>query len=260
MKSRREVMKVLFRLVIVLGIVIVVLIVGRNHIVKFAVEKGAEMSMGLPLKIQSVDVGLKNTRFGIAELTIYNPKGFPEEMMFYAPEILVDYDLNAMLKGKVHLEDVRLNFDRLVIVKNEKGLTNIEALRPKANESSPEKVEEKSKKEEGKKAPDIRIDHLSVKVGKVIYKDDSKGGEPIVKEYNVNFSEELNDIGNRNMAWIIMLVTQKVLTQSALRSLVDVNMDMFKETLEIPDSALDTLKGTAETLKNTLKLPFGKKP
>lgn len=253
-------MKTLFRLFIVLAIVIVVLVAGRNPIAKFVIEKGVEMSTGLPLKIKAVYLGLKTSRLGITDLHIYNPKGFPEELMFSAPEILVDYDLDAMIKGKVRLEDVRLDFDRLVIVKNEKGLTNIEVLQPKAKEASTGKPEERPNGQEGKKTPDIQIDHLFVKVGKVIYKDYSRGGEPDVKEYNVNLSEEFNNIGNKNMRWLIMFVVQKALMRTTLRSLVDLNVDMFKETLDIPNSALDALKGTAETLKNTLQLPFEKKP
>lgn len=246
-----------FRIIIVFAVIVGILVVGKNFIAKFAVEKGVYAATGLPLKIKKFNVGLITTNIGIRDLNLFNPKGFPKEVMFHAPEIFVDYDLGAFIRGKIHLEDIRLDFDQFVIVKNKEGKTNIEVLKPK-------KAEEKPKKEKGKKMPDIQIDHLLVKVGKIVYKDYSGEGEPSVKEFKVNLSEEFNDVTNKNMNWVILVVANKAIMKTTLSSLAGFNMDVFKGVSEVSEKAVETLKGTAETLKGTaetlkekLKLPFG---
>jgi len=265
-------MKTVFRIIIILVVVLGVLVAGRNVAVKFAVEKGVQAATGLPLQIKELDLGLTTTHIGIKDLNLFNPKGFPKEVMFHAPEIFVDYDLGALIKGKIHLEDIRLDFDQFVIVKNKEGQTNIETLKPKETEALKKEAGEKSEEKKEKKAPDIQIDHLLVKVGKVVYKDYSQGGEPSVKEFKVNISEEMSDVNSDNMNWLIMLVAQKAIMKTALGSLVDFNVDVVKDVIAVPTQAVgvlkgtaettikgaaETLKGTAETLKGKIKLPFG---
>jgi len=103
------------------------------------VEKGVKVATGLLLEIKELDIGLISTHVGIKGLSLYNPKGFPQEAMFYSPEIFVDYHLGDLFKGIVHLEDIRLDIDRLVIVKNAQGQTNLDILKPK--EKKPQSTE-----------------------------------------------------------------------------------------------------------------------
>ena len=86
------------------------------------------------------------------------------------PEIYVDYDLPAIVKGKVHLTEVRINLKEFMVVKNEKGELNLDSLNV-VQEQQPRKkrAKEPEPKEEGKE-PDLQIDVLELKIGKVIYK------------------------------------------------------------------------------------------
>jgi len=108
------------------------------------------------------------------------------------PEIYVDYDLPAIFKGKVHLEEMRLNMNEFVVVKNEKGELNLDALKVVQAQKEGKKPEAKAK--EGGKIPEIQIDTLKLKVGKVVYKDYSGGGNPTVREFKVNLDEELANL------------------------------------------------------------------
>lgn len=251
-----------FRIIVILVVIVGILVVGKNFLVKFAVEKGVYAATGLPLKMKKLNIGLITTNIGIQDLNLYNPKGFPKEVMFRAPEIFIDYNLGAMITGKIHLEDIRLDFDQFVIVKNKEGKTNLEALIPEKEKAEKREAEKKPKKKG--KMPDIQIDHLSVKIGKIIYKDYSGGGEPSVKEFKINLSQEYNDVTNKNMNWHILMITNKAIMKTTLSSLADFNMDIFKGVSGVSEKAVETLKGTAETLKGTvetlkgkLKLPFG---
>jgi uncharacterized protein involved in outer membrane biogenesis len=243
-------MKIVSRIIIVFIILLVVLVAGRNIITKIAVEKGVESAMGLPLKIKKIDLGLAKTHVGIEGLKIFNPEGFPKEAMFHASEIFVDYNLGAIIKGKIHLEDVRLNFDEFVIVKNKEGKTNLEALKPKAKEGQTSKGPAKKDDSGAKKSPQIQIDHLSIKIGKVVYKDYSQGGDPVIKEYVVNISEEINDVTDPNS--LMGFIASKALAKTALASLGDFDISNIK----VPEEASGLLKNTAETLKEKMKLPF----
>lgn len=243
-------MKIISKIIVVLIILLGLVVLGRNIITKVAVEKGVEAATGLPLNIKKVDLGLRTTHIGIEGLSLLSPKEFGNEVMFYAPEIFVNYNLGAIVKGKVHLEDIRLDFDRLVIVKNKQGKVNLESLKSKAGKGQPSQDAQKKGDAGSKKAPQIQIDHLALKVGKVIYKDYSQGGEPVIKEFAVNISQEINDV--TNIQSLLGTIAGKALAKTALTSLVDLDIDALK----VPEEATGLLKGTAETLKEKIKLPF----
>ena len=244
------------RIFIIIAAIIGLFFIFKNTIIKVAVEKGVETATGLPMKIKKFDLSFTNSQVGIWELELLNPSGFPEKVMFHAPEIFVDYHLSDMLRGKIHLEDIRLNFDQLTIIKNAQGKMNIDTLKPKTQDQPSEGKTQATKKEgTAQKIPDIQIDHLSLKVGKVVYKDYSRGGAPAVQEYNVNLSEEFKDI--KNVQDLAAAVVFKTISKTALSSLVDLNVDVLKDVTAIPKTAVESLKEAAESITEKIKLPFG---
>ncbi|MFC1590557.1 hypothetical protein ACFL42_03605 [Candidatus Omnitrophota bacterium] len=280
---------------IVIGIIIVVLVLSffKDVIIKTSVEKGVQVVTGLKLRIQGFKVGIINTLVGIKGLQLFNPAGFKDRVMLDMPEIYVDYDLPAALKGKVHLSEMRINMKELVVVKNEKGELNLDSLR----------VVQAEKKGAGQKMkgapmgaiPEIQIDKLSLKIGKAIYKDYSKGGKPSVQEFDVNLDETYTNITNPYKLFSLILV--KTLMNTTIARLANFDLGPLKgavsETLataqkvatqaaataveavkELDTGALkgaahtttEAVKDTAETLKNTtegladiFKMPFGSK-
>ena len=167
----------------IIALVLIVVVVGsffKDVLIKSAVESGVKIVTGLKLSISSFRVGLINTMVGIKNLKLYNPAGFKDRVMLDMPEIYVDYNLGAIMKGKIHLEDLKINMNEFVVVKNEKGELNLDSL----------KVVQSSKKKEAPKTsgkaakiPEIQIDSMELKIGRVIYKDYSKGGDkPVVQE------------------------------------------------------------------------------
>jgi len=244
------------RILVVLAVLIGLLFLGKNTIIKAAVERGVEKATGLPMKIGKFDLGLTNSQVGIWDIELLNPAGFPDKVMFHSPEIFVDYHLGDALKGTVHLENMRLNFDQFTVVKNAQGKLNIDAFKKM---SAGKKAEGESKPSEdqgkAKEIPDIRIDHLSLKVGKVVYKDYSQGGEPVVKEFNVNISEEFKDI--TDVQSLVMMIVSRAMSKAALTSLVDFNIEGIEGFTTIPQGALEGLKDAAGSITDKIKLPFG---
>ena len=252
--------KVLTTLLVIILVVVVVVAVGKNTIAKVAVEKSVEMVTGLKLSMDKLAIGVIDTFVGIKNLKLYNPDGYKDRVMVDMPDILVDYDLPAIFKGKVHLEEMRLNLKELVVVKNEKGELNINSLKV-VKDAEEERKEKPAPKEKGK-APEIQIDKLELKIGKVIYKDYSKGGMPEVQEFNLNLDAKYENIDNP--AQLASLILVQALMNTTISQLANFDLGGLQDQLggklgdisktigeaqEVAAEVQDQVKGLKETLK-----------
>ncbi|MGR3301708.1 MAG: DUF748 domain-containing protein [Candidatus Scalindua sp.] len=271
------------KVIIIPAIVLAILIAlffGKNMIIKTSVTAGVRAMTGLKLSIRSMDIGIFKTRIGIKGLQLYNPSGFVDELMIDLPEIYVDYDLGAFMKGRTHLEEVRLNLKEFLVVKNEAGELNLDSLKVVKAAEEEETIDEGKKRET--KMPELQIDVLELRIDKVVYKDYSKGTPPKVKEYNVNIDERFENITDPKT--IVRLIIFKALKNTAIARLA--NFDLWKlqkgltgtikktaaMALETPGRAIEvgkeagkkikeTARETVEKAADTIKkfLPFGKK-
>lgn len=271
------------KIIIIPAIVLAILIAlfyGKNMIIKTSVTAGVRTMTGLKLSIRSMDIGIFKTLIGIKGLQLYNPSGFEDELMMDLPEIYVDYNLGAFMKGETHLEKVRLNLKEFSVVKNEAGGLNLDSLKVVEAAEEEEEVIDEDKKE-GTKMPGFQIDVLELKIDKVVYKDYSKGTPPKVKEYNVNINERFENITDpQSFGRLIIL---KALKNTAIASLANFDIGKLQKgltetvrkttemALETPGKAVEagkeagekvkeTAKETVEKAANTIKkiLPFGK--
>ncbi len=262
--------KVLILLVVVFVVIIAALFIGKNIVAKTAITSGVKAVTGLEMDIGSMNVGIMNTLIGINNLKLYNPADYSDRVMIDMSEIYVDYDLRAFLKRNAHLEEVRINLNKLTVIKNRNGKLNIDSLKVVRDDKKSKEPEEKKKAD--KKKTEIKIDTLDLKIGKVAYKDFSKGKKPIVLEYNVNLHEKFYNITDVNEIGKLILV--KALSKTDIANLAGFALDSLQKDVlglvgkapilgkpiqDVGEKAVDTLKETAEELKKTLKLPFGKK-
>ena len=252
------------------ALVAIVLVFGfaKNMIIKASVESGVKLVTGLNLNIRKFDLSIMKTYIGIEDLKLYNPKGYEDKVMIHIPEIYIDYDLPSIFQGTIHLEEMRLNMNELIIIKNKDGILNLDSLKVAQGEPTEKKAEEPKEKGE---APQIQLDNLDLKIGKVIFKDYSKGGEPVVKVYNLNIQESHQNITDLNV--LVSLIVAKALTKATLAGLTQVDfgdlqgslggaMDSGKQLAamgsdklgESSKSITDSLKETTSKLKEKLKL------
>jgi len=210
----------------------------KDLVIKTSVEKGVEIVTGLPLKIQSLKVGIMKTFAGIKGLTLYNPKGYPDKEMLNMPEIYVDYNLPDIIKGKVHLEEVLIDLKQFTVIKNKNGELNLDSLKVVQDRK------EDRKPAGGKdKAPEIQVDDLRLKIGKVIYKDYSKGRVPVVKEFNVNLNERYKNI--RDPYSLVSLIVVKALMNTTIANLSGFDLKGLRGTIS------DTLAGAQKIAAET---------
>ena len=88
------------------------------------------------------------------------------------------------------------------------------------------------------KMPDLQIDLLDMKIGKVIYKDYSKGTPPKEKIFNVNIEERYENITDPQS--FVRLIILKALKNTTIASLT--NFDLGK----LQSGISGTVKKTAE--------------
>jgi len=195
-------------------------------------------------------------------LCVLNPPGFHDSTMMDLPEIYVDYDLGALLKGKARLEEVRLNLNELVVVKSEQGKVNLHSLQ--AIKASKQPAAPQQEQRPAAPPPPITVDTLELNIGKVVYKDYSAGTAQ-VKEFNVDVHERFHHITNPYA--LVGLIVTRALIKTTVARLTNLDLgalqsevttllrDSLDQTLEgVRKGAIgpaeDALKGTTDTLKN----------
>jgi len=273
-------------LTIIIAVVVVIFVaaVAKDVIIKISVEKGVELVTGLKLNIGGLNVGILKPVVNIKNLKLLNPPNFPDRTMIDMPEIYVNYDLGAIIGGKMHLPEVRLALKEFVVVKNSKGELNLDALR---TVQAQKEGRPPSQKAPGK-APEIKIDSLKLSIEKVIYKDYSKGGAPDVKEFNINLNESYTNVDNPYA--LASLIVVKALMNTSIAALTNFDLqglqgtvgntlasaqkmastaaataqktvaatqEAAKQAAATAKNAQDTVKQAADTVKDVFKNPFG---
>jgi hypothetical protein len=119
-----------------------------------------------------------------------------------------------MLAGAPHINDMLVDIDRLVVVKNAKGESNAQKLKGVASSDKPSTTK-------------YRVDQLRIHVGTVEVKDYSHG-RPIEKNLPLNITATYKDITDSTD--ITRLVLMTVMTQARIPEL-GIKMDDLKKQL-----------------------------
>lgn len=266
-------MKKLFAIIIISALIIMP-IFAKNIIAKTVISVGVKAITGLELDMKSLDIGVFKSLISIKGLKLFNPPGFFEDrLMIDMPEVYIDYDLKALLKGKVHLEELRLDLKEFIVVKNHKGKLNLDSLKTiRLKKPASEKPTRKKSK-----ASNLQIDILKLKIGKVIYKDYYNRTRPRIREFKVNINERYENINDpRKFANLIVF---KALVNTSVDSLADFDLGVLEHglsdtlgaalkivegtvgtTLKAGEKITDTAKEATEKVRDAIKsiLPFGK--
>jgi hypothetical protein len=201
-------MKLLKKILVFFIILVVVLLVGRNIIVKSVLQTAVPLVTGLGLKVEKLNIGIFDTKLHIVGLKMTNPKGFEEKVMLDLPEVLVDYNLGDIIGGKIHTEEIIFNLQEFNVVRSGEGKLNLDAL----------KVVQEGKAKEEKKPLKLQIDRFELKFGKVQFINYEKNtAEPSVQTIELNLDEEYKDITNPQV--IVAIIMQKVITNAALNKI-----------------------------------------
>jgi len=180
-------MKLLKNIILGFILIIVVLVAAKNYWIKSVVAAGASQVTGAPVHIDSLVIGILKPAVRIKGFTLYNPPGFPEGPMVSINELSVDYDLPAILKGNLHLPLLIVHLNEAVIIKNKDGKLNVDALKFAQKQVEQPTKEQPAKKEapKGESKPLVmQIDLMKLDLGKVVFKDYTKGEQPVVTAFD----------------------------------------------------------------------------
>lgn len=199
-------MKVVFKIIVGIVVVIALAILVRNSIIQKVVRSTVLKTTGFDIEIGKLHAGLIQPRFDLNDARLINPEDFPEATALEIKTLRVGYDWRSLFSDEIHLSEVTVDVPRAILVIREDGESNLARLgknleeqKPKDEEPTSEGSEEPPPAEPKKeKAPrKVRVDVLTVKIGKVEMRRYREGeSKPEVKIYDVNFDRTATNVSD----------------------------------------------------------------
>lgn len=218
--------KFLSSLFILILAVLVFVVVGKDWILKTAIEQGVSRITGFHTEVAALKFNFPST-IHIQGLKIENPSSFQEKMFVEIPEIFVSVVLDEVLKGKrIHLPEVRLNIQEVNLEKNEKGVSNVELLSSIGGGGASKQNAPKSAEPKQLSMPFL-LEKLVLTIRTVSYEDRSGlvGAVPIPgKKLKIDLKVEqevFQNITDPNA--LVNLILAKVLNSATLGRLMDID-------------------------------------
>ena len=186
-------------------ILVVVAIVGfclvRDFAIKSIIGTVASSITGVPTHIGGLSLSIIKQSVRISDFKMYNPGGFPRDILVDIPKIGVTCNMGALLKGKIHLKQLDIDLKELGLAKNKEGKLNVDSLKIVE--------EQKNQKERGDRKPAkemaMQMDMVNLSMGRVVNKDYSVEGPPVIKVYDINLKKTYKNINSaQQLAALIM--------------------------------------------------------
>ncbi len=192
----------------------------RGFIVKGAISGGVKLATGLDLEIGRLDIGVFRTAVVIKNMKLLNPSGFSEPVMMDVPEISFDYDLGAILSGKIHIENMKLRLKELNVIKNAKNTLNLDTMKDSLQSRKEQPVGGRTAQPQKQaKVSNLMIDKLDLEVGKVTYRDYSPSAVLKTANFNLNIHEKYENIQDAQA--FVNLLMLKALGNTTITSLTN---------------------------------------
>ncbi len=208
------------KILIAIVVILVVLFLAKDYIAGAFLTMGVSSFTDLSASVQKLDLGVFKSAVDVKGFKLYNPPMvFKDRVMMDMPELYINYDAGSMLSGTKHFKEIKLNLKEFVVVKNVDGKLNLDSLKA---------IETKigQKKSEEQQASSLKIDVLELKIDKVVYKDYSRAGTPVIKEFNVGINERYTNITNPKS--LVSLIVFKALVNTSIASLANIDLGPLK--------------------------------
>lgn len=229
---------------IVVAVVIIVggFVIARNILARTIIIKGVKAVTGMAVDIKSINIGLIRSGISVSGLRIYNPSGFSDRLLADIPEVYVDFDLLGLFRNQVHLRQLKIDINECDIILNESGKLNVNSLAlflPKPG---------------GGKPPEVKIDELRLKIGKVIYKDYFPAVGARSKEFNIDIDENFHDVTNPSR--VAGDILKRILERIGIAGLA--NFDIKTQATQIKEQTQQAVGDLLQKTKEDLKSTFSK--
>lgn len=219
----------------------------RDFLLKSLIGTVASSVTGAPTRVGGLSLSVIRQSVRISNFKMHNPQGFPKDILVDIPKMNVTCNLAALVTGKIHLRQLELEIKEINIVKNKEGKLNVDAL--KITEGKPG---EKDKKKPAKQLA-IQIDTLSLEMGRVVSRDYSVDGPPLVKVYDINLKKTYKNIASAQQ--LAALIISEPLKAAGIQGLKVYGASMLTGMAALPVVAAFTFAGkdyAQETFKVTM--------
>jgi len=221
-------------ILILVVVLLFVFCLARDFFIKSLIGSVAASVTGAPTSIGSLSLSVIRQTVKISDFKMYNPKGFPRDILVDIPRINVACNLGALITGKIHLRQLDLEIKEIGMVKNKEGKLNIDSLKI---------AEDKSGKEEKKPAKQMamQIDTLGLGMGRVVSRDYSVEGPPVIKVYDINLKKTYKNIIIAEQ--LLTLIISEPLKAAGIQGLKVYGVAMFTGVAALPVVAAFTFSG-----------------
>ncbi len=113
---------------VVVGLLVVatlLLVLSLDSILTYTVRLSLERTLGVGVRLDRMELGLRDGSYRIRNLVLSNPPGFGPGPMLYLPELYVRADLAAATSNIFRLSEVRLHLAELQVIRDQNGRTNV---------------------------------------------------------------------------------------------------------------------------------------
>lgn len=224
---------------------------SKDYLLHKGVIAGTRFATGMELAIEKLKLRLISSDLAIEGLTLMNPMWYEERKMLSVPEIYTSLSIPSLFKKEIYVREMRLNLDELVVVKNKDGKVNIMELKALASSRKGKSAEKAAEmKEEAGKTWPLRVKRLELSIGKVVYKDYSRGGEPKTQVFNVGINKEVYYDIDHPKTFISVLLTRS-LAKTSIAKLA--NLDMS----EIQTASRQAIQNSIQMAREEMKKGVG---
>lgn len=183
------------------GIFLVVFLLAaaaKDVFLKRLLEDFVWNKTGCKIEMGRFSVNIPKTEVSVKDLIIFNPPGYKETVLLRAPEVYVDFNIFDYVKERnIHLYTLLLDVQEYFFIRNEKGEVNgdllLSAFKTTKKTSAREK-QPSSSLPVTKQRVSMQIDKLTLRIGRIISKDYSRGTPPDVQEFVFNIDETFDNV------------------------------------------------------------------
>jgi hypothetical protein len=170
----------------------------RAQISHWAVTMAVSKVTGAPARIDHFSFGFFNHQAKIKGFKLYQPKGYPKGVLVDIPSIFVDYEFSTLLKGELHLRRLTVEVKEAIVIRDAQGRLNVDQL----------KIAKKNQTSSGGQMK-VRVDSLTLSVGRVVYKDFSRQDKPRIEPFylNIRGNQYQNISSVEQLATLILVET-----------------------------------------------------
>lgn len=199
--------KKVVKIIIIVLAVFIGLGIAKDQIIKAVVQTVVSQVLGTDVRVGGLSFGVLRPSVRVRAFKIENPKGFPKGSMLDVTEVGVNYDLPALLAGKLYFPLVILDLNEMVVIRNPDGALNVDALKAAGKKEAAPAV----RPEKSSKPLSLKIDVLRLNVNRVVFKDYTRGKEPLVQVFDVSLEDKTyKDIQSaQQLAALIMVEAMK---------------------------------------------------